>query len=98
MHPLQLVGVFGDHLVPLAGKYTHTHTHTHTHITNSDHHNDHHINSDQCLCRVDTMFVYPGEHSFNLSEYMVVLDKPIGLTLAQDPISGQVAHSPPCSP
>lgn len=32
---------------------------------------------------------YKDEHSFKLSEYMVVLDKPLGLSLAPDP-TGQV--------
>ena len=40
------------------------------------------------------VFRYPGDHNFDLSEYMVVLDKPIGLTLAPDPTTGQVGpHS-----
>jgi hypothetical protein len=30
------------------------------------------------------------EYEFSLTQYMVVLDKPIGLTLAPDPLTGQV--------
>jgi len=33
---------------------------------------------------------FPGEYSFNLAEYMVLLDKPVGLTLAPEPHSGRV--------
>eukprot|EP00195_Chlamydomonas_chlamydogama_P000584 CAMPEP_0202922760 /NCGR_PEP_ID=MMETSP1392-20130828/78093_1 /ASSEMBLY_ACC=CAM_ASM_000868 /TAXON_ID=225041 /ORGANISM="Chlamydomonas chlamydogama, Strain SAG 11-48b" /LENGTH=614 /DNA_ID=CAMNT_0049616405 /DNA_START=224 /DNA_END=2068 /DNA_ORIENTATION=- len=33
---------------------------------------------------------YPGEYNLNLAEYMVILDKPLGLTLAPDPITGQI--------
>lgn len=35
------------------------------------------------------VFRYPGEHAFNLHEYLVTLDKPLGLVLAPDPITGQ---------
>eukprot|EP00798_Chlamydomonas_sp_ICE-L_P009756 gene9756-7631_t len=33
---------------------------------------------------------YPTERDFNLNEYMVVLEKPLGMTLAPDPISGKI--------
>uniref|UniRef100_A0A7S3QR52 AMP-activated protein kinase glycogen-binding domain-containing protein n=1 Tax=Dunaliella tertiolecta TaxID=3047 RepID=A0A7S3QR52_DUNTE len=33
---------------------------------------------------------FPGEHALRLDEYMVVLDKPLGITLAPDPTSGQI--------
>ncbi|GBF88665.1 hypothetical protein Rsub_01564 [Raphidocelis subcapitata] len=33
---------------------------------------------------------YPGEYSFNLAEYMVMLDKPVGLTLAPEPHTGRI--------
>ena len=36
-----------------------------------------------------------GEYDFNMSEYMVVLDKPVGLTLAPDPRSGRVSSRAP---
>ncbi|GFH12734.1 PDZ domain-containing protein [Haematococcus lacustris] len=37
-----------------------------------------------------TAFRYPGEHNLELSEYMVVLEQPLGLTLAPDPLSGKI--------
>lgn len=43
-----------------------------------------------CSNTLAPMFRYTGEHNFNLSEYLVVLDKPIGLVLAPDPVTGQV--------
>lgn len=36
------------------------------------------------------MFRHPGEANINLLEYLVVLDKPIGLSLAPDPKTGQI--------
>ncbi len=30
------------------------------------------------------------DYAFNLSEYMVMLDKPLGLAVALDPVSGEV--------
>ncbi|KAG2483637.1 hypothetical protein HYH03_017515 [Edaphochlamys debaryana] len=36
------------------------------------------------------VFRHPGELNLNLREYMVVLEKPVGLTLAPDPLTGQV--------
>ncbi len=39
---------------------------------------------------VRTVHKYADELGFNLDEYMVVLDKPLGLTLAPDPVTGQV--------
>jgi hypothetical protein len=34
---------------------------------------------------------FPGEYiEFNLAEYMVLLDKPVGLTLAPEPHTGRV--------
>ncbi|GLI63087.1 hypothetical protein VaNZ11_005989 [Volvox africanus] len=36
------------------------------------------------------VFRHPGELDLNLREYMVVLEKPVGLTLAPDPKTGQV--------
>jgi hypothetical protein len=42
--------------------------------------------------RAASVLRYSGELAFNLSEYMVVLDKPLGLTLAPDPVTGQVGQ------
>jgi hypothetical protein len=39
-------------------------------------------------------FKYYGEYNFNLSEYVVILDKPLGLTLAPDPATGRVSRPP----
>ncbi len=39
-------------------------------------------------CR--SVLKFKDEINFNLSAYMVVLDKPLGLTLAPDPVTGQV--------
>ena len=33
---------------------------------------------------------YAGENDFNLRQYMVELDKPVGLTLAPDPVTGAI--------
>lgn len=38
--------------------------------------------------------MFPGEYDFNLSEYMVQLEKPVGLTLAPEPHTGRVRASP----
>ncbi|GAX74509.1 hypothetical protein CEUSTIGMA_g1958.t1 [Chlamydomonas eustigma] len=48
-----------------------------------------------CICRVNTeekksILKYTNELTFNLNEYMVVLDKPLGLTLAPDPVEGHI--------
>eukprot|EP00877_Chromochloris_zofingiensis_P005692 jgi/Chrzof1/15123/Cz09g28020.t1 len=43
-----------------------------------------------CTDAIGHPFTYPGEYSFNLSEYSVELEKPIGLTLAPDPRTGQI--------
>ncbi|GIL77880.1 hypothetical protein Vretimale_6585 [Volvox reticuliferus] len=40
--------------------------------------------------RDSAVFRHPGELDLNLREYMVVLEKPVGLTLAPDPKTGQV--------
>ena len=65
---------------------THTHTHTHTppSLTNT------HSQSQPIKEQLAPIMRYPGEHVLNLKEYMVTLDKPIGLVLAPDPINGQV--------
>lgn len=36
---------------------------------------------------------FSDEYSFNLAEYMVHLDKPVGLTLAPEPHTGRVSAS-----
>lgn len=40
----------------------------------------------------ETPFSYPGEFRFNLLEYTVVLDKPLGISIAPDPITGKVCR------
>lgn len=36
---------------------------------------------------------YDDEYEFSLTQYMVTLDKPIGVTLAPDPLTGQVREN-----
>lgn len=43
-------------------------------------------------CARSSLSPFDDEYDFSLSQYMVVLDKPIGLTLAPDPLTGQVRH------
>ena len=45
----------------------------------------------------ETPFTYPGEFRFNLSEYTVVLDKPVGISIAPEPGTGRVGGgAAPC--